>query len=491
MVARGRRIGACAARWAQPARSHGAPRGRVPASWPRICLPPVTSAIWIATRTPATRTPCARTTPRSTPWCRASWCRASDHEFLIVAHGMRAARRRSAARRLLPGGDHARRITGRSGGSSHDRGRRRTGPAHRRHVVGLRALRLRPAIGFAAHRRPWRAAWASALVVARPPSLTLTLGAPVPGPAFVAGDAALWLALGAARLAGVHARHPKPQPTRPRARVLGPADWLARAAFVVVARRPSPCPSSSTWRRRTGNGTRGPSGTRRPGSCFARATAGRRRWRIFWSAAESSDVGVAERGAPVGLCGRGAHRRAGAALGRLRSHCARGRRGRAERGPHARPGWPVRCWWRRSRSRIWWPRRPPTCRSMLFVTLAGDAAAGRPAGVAESAAGALGAAAGRSAGSLAAWTKNEGAVFLAASALLVAWIALRHGHARDMVWWVAGAAPVLAVVVWFKLVLTAGASPVYGPSTTAVRSWLPGVARPARAHHRADVAALS
>ena len=57
--------------------------------------------------------------------------------------------------------------------------------------------------------------------------------------------------------------------------------------------------------------------------------------------------------------------------------------------------------------------------------------------------------------SLAVWTKNEGAVFLAASALLVAWIALRHGHARDMVWWVAGAAPVLAVVAWFKLVLTA------------------------------------
>jgi hypothetical protein len=69
--------------------------------------------------------------------------------------------------------------------------------------------------------------------------------------------------------------------------------------------------------------------------------------------------------------------------------------------------------------------------------------------------------------SLALWTKNEGAVFLAASALLVAWIALRHGHARDMVWWVVGAAPVLAMVAWFKLVLTAGASIVYAPSTTA------------------------
>ena len=68
--------------------------------------------------------------------------------------------------------------------------------------------------------------------------------------------------------------------------------------------------------------------------------------------------------------------------------------------------------------------------------------------------------------SLAVWTKNEGAVFVAASALLVVWIALRHGHARDMVWWVAGAAPVLAIVAWFKLVLAA-APPVYGPTTTA------------------------
>jgi hypothetical protein len=69
--------------------------------------------------------------------------------------------------------------------------------------------------------------------------------------------------------------------------------------------------------------------------------------------------------------------------------------------------------------------------------------------------------------SLAMWTKNEGAVFLAASALLVAWIALRHGHARDIVWWVVGAAPVLAIVAWFKMVLTAGSSIVYAPATTA------------------------
>ena len=66
---------------------------------------------------------------------------------------------------------------------------------------------------------------------------------------------------------------------------------------------------------------------------------------------------------------------------------------------------------------------------------------------------------------LTAWTKNEGTVFLCASVLLVVWIALRHGHPRDMAWWLAGAAPVLALVAWFKLIITAAASPVYGPST--------------------------
>ena len=67
---------------------------------------------------------------------------------------------------------------------------------------------------------------------------------------------------------------------------------------------------------------------------------------------------------------------------------------------------------------------------------------------------------------LTAWTKNEGAVFLCASVLLVVWIAFRHGHPRDMAWWIAGAAPVLALVAWFKLIVTAAAAPVYGPSTS-------------------------
>ena len=88
---------------------------------------------------------------------------------------------------------------------------------------------------------------------------------------------------------------------------------------------------------------------------------------------------------------------------------------------------------------------------------------------------------------LTAWTKNEGAVFLGASALLVVWIAVRHGHLRDMAWWVVGAAPVLALVAWFKLIVAAAAPPVYGPATSGAGGGLPAVARPARAGHRADV----
>ncbi len=53
--------------------------------------------------------------------------------------------------------------------------------------------------------------------------------------------------------------------------------------------------------------------------------------------------------------------------------------------------------------------------------------------------------------SLAAWTKNEGVVFLAATTALVAWSAFRHGRLVDVCWWVLGAAPFLAALTWFKL----------------------------------------
>ncbi len=53
--------------------------------------------------------------------------------------------------------------------------------------------------------------------------------------------------------------------------------------------------------------------------------------------------------------------------------------------------------------------------------------------------------------SMAAWTKNEGALLVVASALFVAWMAIRVGQSRRMAWWVVGAAPVLLTLVWFKL----------------------------------------
>ena len=56
---------------------------------------------------------------------------------------------------------------------------------------------------------------------------------------------------------------------------------------------------------------------------------------------------------------------------------------------------------------------------------------------------------------LSAWTKNEGAVFLAASGCLVAWIAVRHGPPRDLAWWIGGAGAGAALVGWFKLVVMA------------------------------------
>ena len=53
--------------------------------------------------------------------------------------------------------------------------------------------------------------------------------------------------------------------------------------------------------------------------------------------------------------------------------------------------------------------------------------------------------------SLAAWTKNEGALLVVASALFVTWMVIRGGRSRRMTWWVVGAAPVLLTLVWFKL----------------------------------------
>jgi hypothetical protein len=54
---------------------------------------------------------------------------------------------------------------------------------------------------------------------------------------------------------------------------------------------------------------------------------------------------------------------------------------------------------------------------------------------------------------LAAWTKNEGLLFLAITCLLLGWLLLRARQGRQIAWWFAGAVPAAATVLWLKLVL--------------------------------------
>jgi hypothetical protein len=54
---------------------------------------------------------------------------------------------------------------------------------------------------------------------------------------------------------------------------------------------------------------------------------------------------------------------------------------------------------------------------------------------------------------LAAWTKNEGLVFLAVLAVILFLVAVRGRSPRALAWWLAGAAPSVATVVWLKSVL--------------------------------------
>ena len=55
------------------------------------------------------------------------------------------------------------------------------------------------------------------------------------------------------------------------------------------------------------------------------------------------------------------------------------------------------------------------------------------------------------ASAMAAWTKNEGLVFALLMLALVTADAVRHGRTRQVVWWIAGGAPALAAIAWFKL----------------------------------------
>ena len=69
-------------------------------------------------------------------------------------------------------------------------------------------------------------------------------------------------------------------------------------------------------------------------------------------------------------------------------------------------------------------------------------------------------------GGCAALTKNEGFVFLAASSVVVAWVALRHGRFSGAVWWGVAALPLAALMIWFKLSFPVGTAEYFSESQT-------------------------
>jgi len=68
-----------------------------------------------------------------------------------------------------------------------------------------------------------------------------------------------------------------------------------------------------------------------------------------------------------------------------------------------------------------------------------------------------------------AWTKNEGAPLVVASALVVAWMAVRLGRPGRVKWYVVGAAPPLLTLAWLKLVV-APVSPSYLSESRSLES---------------------
>jgi hypothetical protein len=59
-------------------------------------------------------------------------------------------------------------------------------------------------------------------------------------------------------------------------------------------------------------------------------------------------------------------------------------------------------------------------------------------------------------GGCAALTKNEGFIFLAASSVLVVWLAVRHRRFSGAVWWGAAALPMAALMIWYKVTFPVG-----------------------------------
>ena len=69
---------------------------------------------------------------------------------------------------------------------------------------------------------------------------------------------------------------------------------------------------------------------------------------------------------------------------------------------------------------------------------------------------------------MAAWTKNEGVVFVLLMFLIAVIVAVRRRDGRQLLWSIAGATPILIVVVGFKLALAPSSGLVEGQSLTVI-----------------------
>jgi hypothetical protein len=65
---------------------------------------------------------------------------------------------------------------------------------------------------------------------------------------------------------------------------------------------------------------------------------------------------------------------------------------------------------------------------------------------------------------MAAWTKNEGLVFALLMLVVAVLVAVRRRDGRPLLWWIAGASPVLIAIAWFKLTLAPSSGLVEGQS---------------------------
>ena len=78
---------------------------------------------------------------------------------------------------------------------------------------------------------------------------------------------------------------------------------------------------------------------------------------------------------------------------------------------------------------------------------------------------------------MAAWTKNEGVVFVLLMFFVAVVVAVRRRDGRQLLWSIAGAAPMLIAVVWFKLSLAPSSGLVEGQSLTVILTRLLDPAR--------------